>query len=538
MLFAKVKSFTILSRYCDQLKVSIGRTSRYQNVTKFVCVTTGTATLLFGTHLAVRRFYPKVSGSVDESRHPYIAGRAHHEHLSKAAFSYRMWNYFTGISRFVAFLALILYIVVVLQLGLNTTHINRAIILIEHLGPLYVKLCQWASTRTDLIDERIISALQHTTTRSLIHSYETTLQVLQEEKLLGTKIDFVEPAIVGSGSAAQVHCAQYIPTGEKVAIKVLHPQSEAAYLHDLDFFLAVSWLLDHFYGYARFHDSALEFRQFMLSQFDMVHEAHNLKRFSRNFSGMRDVSFPKVFLDATTTRILTQEYVEGTLLSELFESQDLMQSFSSTERKTLANLGARAFFKMIFTDNFIHGDLHPGNIIIRKENQSSVMRTLADHLPLLSYLIKSKHSMVFVDCGLAFQLSEKEEKNFIDLFYAISRGKFYDAAELFLKRAPYSNCPNEEEYKTEMVDVLRRLDPRNNDLRNINFGSQFRQIWSILNAHCIGIESKFTSLFSSIAVVEGIGKGLDENLNFTLISLPFLVKRIPCDSTLLTFLSS
>lgn len=34
-------------------------------------------------------------------------------------------------------------------------------------------------------------------------------------------------------------------------------------------------------------------------------------------------------------------------------------------RRTIANEGVDMFLHMMFTDNFVHGDLHPGNILVQ-----------------------------------------------------------------------------------------------------------------------------------------------------------------------------
>jgi predicted unusual protein kinase regulating ubiquinone biosynthesis (AarF/ABC1/UbiB family) len=39
-------------------------------------------------------------------------------------------------------------------------------------------------------------------------------------------------------------------------------------------------------------------------------------------------------------------------------------SYPDHEKKRLARLGLSAFLKMVFLDNFVHGDLHPGNIFV------------------------------------------------------------------------------------------------------------------------------------------------------------------------------
>ena len=41
-------------------------------------------------------------------------------------------------------------------------------------------------------------------------------------------------------------------------------------------------------------------------------------------------------------------------------------------RKQIADIGIAAFLKMLFVDNFVHGDLHPGNILVRFEDGMSL----------------------------------------------------------------------------------------------------------------------------------------------------------------------
>ena len=476
------------------------------------------------------KFY-KMSSEINENLDtPYTCGTWSETERESHPFVSTALHRIASIARFCAFLTLILSILVMHRFEWGSRHLDRVVALIEHLGPVYVKFCQWASTRGDIFDRRIICALQRTTFRSMPHSYETTLEVLRGEGLLGTTIGHVDPKIIGSGCAAQVHRAKYIPTGEDIVVKVLHPYSKISFEHDLDFFLCIAWALDGVFKYSACYESAMEFRHFMLSQFNLVHEAHNLRRFAHNFREIDEVSFPKTFMDATTQKVLTQGFAEGTLLSEFMKDEDGLKQFTTGERQRLAALGARSFFKMLLIDNFTHGDLHPGNIIIQKVRPSNPMlETLQKAFPFGQCKPLPSISMVFLDCGLAFKLSKREKKNFAALFEAMARCEFDRAATLFKERAPLSNCPDVEQYMADMVKVLHGIDSSKRPFKDIQFGPVLHRVWNTLIHHHIGIESKFTSLFSSVAVVEGIGRGLDPDLNIVLLALPFLARTSPTE---------
>jgi aarF domain-containing kinase len=65
-----------------------------------------------------------------------------------------------------------------------------------------------------------------------------------------------------------------------------------------------------------------------------------------------------------------------------------------------------AFLKMMLVDNFVHADLHPGNILVDEGRDGS----------------NSSPQVVLLDVGLITQLSEKDRENFLKLFSAVVAG--------------------------------------------------------------------------------------------------------------------
>lgn len=70
----------------------------------------------------------------------------------------------------------------------------------------------------------------------------------------------------------------------------------------------------------------------------------------------------------------------------------------------LLTVGMDAFLKMMLVDNFVHADLHPGNILIDEGHQGNAPQ------------------VVLLDVGLTTQLSEKDRENFLKLFSAVVAG--------------------------------------------------------------------------------------------------------------------
>jgi aarF domain-containing kinase len=130
----------------------------------------------------------------------------------------------------------------------------------------------------------------------------------------------------------------------------------------------------------------------MLPQLDLREEASHLKRFNHDFSGDDRVSFPQPIL--TTSKVLVETFSHGSpILSYLQAPED--------QRKELAKLGLQTVLKMIFLYDFVHGDLHPGNILV--ENTGSFLKL---HL---------------LDCGLVIEMGPEQHINVVKVLGAFVR---------------------------------------------------------------------------------------------------------------------
>lgn len=87
-----------------------------------------------------------------------------------------------------------------------------------------------------------------------------------------------------------------------------------------------------------------------------------MDRFRANFVGQRDIHFPAPLWPLVNEFVLVEEYVDGTPISQILKDP----AYPVEEKRRIARSGLSAFLKMVFLDNFVHGDLHPGNIFVRE----------------------------------------------------------------------------------------------------------------------------------------------------------------------------
>ena len=83
-------------------------------------------------------------------------------------------------------------------------------------------------------------------------------------------------------------------------------------------------------------------------------------------------------------------------------------------------------------DNFIHADMHPGNILVR----------VAQNKPRRKRLFKSKPHVIFLDVGMTAELSKRDRANLIEFFKAVALQDGRTAAECTLRLSKHQNCPN------------------------------------------------------------------------------------------------
>jgi aarF domain-containing kinase len=259
------------------------------------------------------------------------------------------------------------------------------------LGPAFVKLGQWAATRRDLFPVHVCNrfAKLHDTAR--VHDWTYTHQALMdafgsdyEERGLVVSRNNAHNSnnnhgILGSGCAAQVHIGTLHNT--TVAVKVLHPHTRTSIQRDLALLQHVADFIDcciplNAVKMLSLPRAVSNFASVMTSQVDLRVEGENLRVFRDNFGcpKYRDtadirnitmkrhqttITFPHPESDWVSEHVLVEEYAGDDAFPISRYLLDTSADGLKT-RKELAGILLRAFLKMVFIDNFIHADLHPG----------------------------------------------------------------------------------------------------------------------------------------------------------------------------------
>jgi ubiquinone biosynthesis protein len=244
---------------------------------------------------------------------------------------------------------------------------QRVRLVLEELGPTYIKFGQVLSGRPDLLPEDFIKELNRLQDDVPSFPFHEAKAIIEREfdRPLGELYDAFEETPVAAASLAQVHRAR-MKTGEEVAVKVQRPELEEVIDADIRVLRRLAALAErHLPEFAFFEPGALVdyFAASIHHEMDFVREGRSADSFRRFFEEDETVHVPKVYWDLTSTRVLTLEYIRGIKVSEHARLEA-----AGLDRKTIAFNGANLILKEIFELHRFHADPHPGNLFVLDNN--------------------------------------------------------------------------------------------------------------------------------------------------------------------------
>ena len=176
---------------------------------------------------------------------------------------------------------------------------------------------------------------------------------------------------------------------------------------------------------------------------------------------------------------------------------------------TLSDMAARSMIKMIFFDNFIHGDLHPGNVMVKIDERTG------------------EPKLVFLDCGIVFcNPDKKTHEAVIEICISFMQHDGRKAAKLMMDHSQggASNAvqPVDMEAFIEGVHQIVIDCEEHNYFEHI--GEYVMRICHLARDHHVKLDPGYFRIAMALKVAEGISLSLDRNLDMISKCLPVVVR--------------
>ena len=241
--------------------------------------------------------------------------------------------------------------------------------LIQSLGLLAVKIGQTYAQRADFLAEsscRELAKLYRQTTPIAADGIDSLIDDAVGEGWRAS-FRFLSREPLASASVGQVHKGVLL-TGESVVVKVVRRDFRQAFEQDIDnaerILKRLVWIYPKLARVADPIGTLRHIGKSTLSELDLRNEVqgqHDLaaiyQRHREEFD-LAKLAFPKIYEALSSERVMVSEFVKGPTFDELLESGNL--GF-----ETLLDLFEIHGFFLFCTGTF-HGDIHPGNIILRE----------------------------------------------------------------------------------------------------------------------------------------------------------------------------
>ncbi|CZR60991.1 related to aminoglycoside acetyltransferase regulator from P. stuartii [Phialocephala subalpina] len=460
----------------------------------------------------------------------------------------------------------------------------------EKAGPAFIKLGQWAASRSDIFPTEMCEIMSNLHSNAPAHSLHATKRIITrafDGRPFEEIFEEFQEKPLGVGAIAQVYKAKLKPdlavpgdpdleepqdfrkmarknvdtliksTPQRVpstyvAIKVLHPGVERVVRRDLrimGFFASIlnaiptiEWL--------SLPDEVSQFGEMMRLQLDLRIEAANLTIFRKNFKERTTAWFPYPHTAFTTRQVLVEEFAQGIPLS------DFMENGGGVFQQEIADEGLDAFLRMLLLDNFVHADLHPGNIMVRFYQSSKPHLPFSKHKDkdpqsqpdvteqVLARLRPYRHKkdlkawdlelqkidnegfrpqLIFIDTGLVTELNATNRRNFLDLFKAVAEFDGYKAGHLMCERCRQPDAVIDEEiFALKMQHLVIGVKSRTLALGNMKIGDILNEVLGMVRSHHVRMEGDFVNVVISILLLEGIGRALNPDIDLLSSALPIL----------------
>lgn len=368
----------------------------------------------------------------------------------------------------------------------DITIYQRIRMILEELGPTYIKFGQIMSLRPDLLPRELLDELSILQDNVSAISFNRIEEVINESLSPPLNKHFAtfhtEP--LAAASLSQVHLGSIKDSDEEVVIKVQRPGIKEKMLSDLDILESIADFLDQQFDDLKSYDLPeviKTVRRHLLDELDFEREMDNMN-IARSYNDSDKVYIPRVYQELSSKKVLVMEHVQGTKFKDV-------EGLPEQRRQAIAKNGLYAATKQILGDGFFHADPHPGNLIIKEDDQ-----------------------VCFIDWGMVGRLTDQDKVILLEMLSAIVEKDSESLTKLFLRLCDNKHSDVDKSgLERAILELLERYHSL--PLAEMNIAEVLTGLLSTLHRFNLRLPIEYVIMIKTLITAEGAARLAYPNFN-------------------------
>lgn len=374
---------------------------------------------------------------------------------------------------------------------------KRIRLVLEELGPTFVKLGQTFSNREDLLPPELIQELQKLQDRVEVVEMNVE-EILENEFNISVKEHFLEiiSKPLATASIAQVYKATLI-SGDEVILKIKKPDVLSVIEDDLLLIKDLVKLISTYSEIAsklNLKQAIATFEKSLLEEVSLVNERNNIKQFSLNFKNNKETYVPIVYDEFSNNNVLCMEFIDGIKVTD--KTELLRHNINPVK---ISEVGLRLFVSQILDYGFFHADLHAGNILVKKDGR-----------------------VVFIDFGAVGKIQPNDKEILESLIVAFVAKNSNKIVRSLKKMAVSYEIPDDRKFENDVDEVLNFV--HSTSLKDIDPHIIINKMKDVLKDNRLYMPDYFYLLFKGIGLIEGVGRTINPDLDIVKSLHPYTKK--------------
>jgi ubiquinone biosynthesis protein len=356
---------------------------------------------------------------------------------------------------------------------------------LERLGPTFVKFGQMLGTRVDLFGEEVIAELSQLHSHVAPFPTDQAITILESElkATVGERFADFPAEPIAAASIAQVYKARLPGDDERwVAVKVQRPGLETSLLSDLEVLVEVSGFIDVLvppYRRSMVHRVAEEYAQRAKKEIDFLAEASAMEEFADVLTTLPEFRVPHVHRELCTSKVLVMEWLEGAKLDTIKTKEELASH--GFEPEAFGRSMLRLQLSMSYEHGFVHGDTHPGNII----------------------LLPSGH-VGLIDFGLHARVPRGLREKMLEMLFYQASGRIDEAVSAFVTVLSPDASVDRQALEADLKKVLAAGGAAKSSVRENRVTEQIIAGMRVGSKYQLKAQSDLFMVVRNLTIVEGI----------------------------------